>query len=410
MTPLPERYTSVRLVGEGGMAEVHAAFDSTLGREVAVKILAARYCADATMRRRFLREARLAASLADHPHIVTVYDVGEWDGRPYIVMELATGGSVADRLGTGIPPQEEALAWLGQAADALDAANAAGVIHRDVKPANLLIDGFGAVRVSDFGVARDGDATLTTTGEVLGTAGYLAPEQARGESCTPATDCYGLAVVATELLTGNRDGVLPEPAQRVVSRALADRPDARFQRAGAFVDELGAALGAPADRSNQTAATRALDRSKPRPWRRHRRKLVAAAVALGAVALAVASSVATYAIAVPSESAPVAAPLRPTTCTMSPAGHDANVVVRGVHAGTYCRSLAAQLSSGSDSWSYRAGRLIYAPDHGAGDVRPVCRFHDARMQVKVFDSGTQRIGRGVCLGHATGDWSSATVA
>src|SRR5262245_57976329 len=138
MRPLPQRYMSVRPLGEGGMAEVHAAYDATLGREVAVKILSVRHCADATMRERFLREARLAASLADHPNIVTVYDVGEWDGRPYIVMELATGGSVAERLRNGFPPRHEALAWLAEASDALDAAHSAGVVHRDVKPANLL--------------------------------------------------------------------------------------------------------------------------------------------------------------------------------------------------------------------------------------------------------------------------------
>src|SRR5919201_3208375 len=187
MTPLPPRYTRARPLGEGGMAEVYACVDEVLGREVAVKILSARFCGDTTMRRRFLREARLAASLGDHPHVVTVHDLGEWNGRPYIVMELAAGGSVAQRLRNGTPPRPQALAWLAQAADALDAAHAAGLVHRDVKPANLLLDVAGAVRVTDFGVARDEDGSLTLTGEVLGTAGYLAPEQARGERCTPAT-------------------------------------------------------------------------------------------------------------------------------------------------------------------------------------------------------------------------------
>jgi serine/threonine protein kinase len=260
-------------------------------------------------------------------------------------------------------------------------------------------------------VAHDGDATMTTTGEVLGTAGYLAPEQARGERCTPATDCYALAVVARELLTGSRDGALPERAERVASRALADRPEARFTSITAFVDSLGAALGGAEGKGapQLTAATRQLVRATPRPARRRRRILVVTGVVLAAVALAAASSVATYEIAVPSKSAQAAAP-RPTTCTASPAGHDANIVVRGIHAAAYCRSLAAELSSSSDSWSYRTGRVIYAPDHGAGDVRPVCRLRDARMQIRVLDSGTQQIGRGVCVGYATGDWSGATIA
>jgi eukaryotic-like serine/threonine-protein kinase len=404
VTPLPPRYTGVRPLGEGGMATVYACFDTSLRREVAVKILSLRYCDDLTMRQRFLREARLGASLGRHPHIVTVYDVGEWNARPYIVMELAAGGSVAERLTNGTPPPDHAVTWLAQAADALTAAHDAGIVHRDVKPANLLIDGFGAVRVADFGVARDGEATLTVTGEVLGTAGYLAPEQARGEPCSPATDCYALAVVARELLTGRRDGVLAGAAERIVSQAMSERPEARFASTSAFVDALRSALGAP----SPTAATRAFASPRPRPPRR-RRRLIGAALAVGALAVALGSGLATYAIAVPSASDPVAAP-RPTTCTMSPAGHNANIVGRGIHARTYCRSLAAQLSTGSDSWSYRGGRLLSTPDHGSGDVRPVCRFRDRRMQVRVFDSGTQRIGRGVCVGYVTGDWSGASVA
>src|SRR2546423_9565450 len=131
MAPVPPRYTRARPLGEGGMAEVYACVDELLGREVAVKILSARLCGDATMRERFLREARLAASLADHPHVVTVHDVGEWRGRPYIVMELAGGGSVAERLRNGRPSRPQAVAWLAQAAVGVAAAHAAGLCHRE---------------------------------------------------------------------------------------------------------------------------------------------------------------------------------------------------------------------------------------------------------------------------------------
>ena len=202
---LPKRYASATLIARGGMGEVYRATDSVLERKVAVKLLSERYGTEPEVRARFRREALAAARLSGAPHVITVFDVGEHRKRPFIVMEYVEGGSVHDRLREGRVPPEQALDWLEQAAKALDSAHAEGVVHRDVKPANLLVDRNGNICVTDFGIASTtGVDTLTLPGTVLGTAGYLSPEQARGEPATAASDRYGLAVVAFELLTGRR--------------------------------------------------------------------------------------------------------------------------------------------------------------------------------------------------------------
>jgi serine/threonine protein kinase len=187
------------------MGEVYRATDTALERTVAVKLLSDRYAQQDDARARFHREALAAARLSAAPTVVTVFDVAEHHGRPLIVMEYLEGGSVYERVRDGRVPREQALRWLGQTADALDRAHASGVVHRDVKPANLLLDRDENVHVSDFGIASaSGADMLTAPGTVLGTAGYISPEQARGEPATPASDRYSLAVVAFELLTGRR--------------------------------------------------------------------------------------------------------------------------------------------------------------------------------------------------------------
>ena len=203
---LPERYRGVRHVANGGMASVWAAEDAVLGRLVAVKVLASHIAADPSARTRFEREARTAAKVSAHPNVVTIYDVGEHDGIPFIVMDLYEGGSVADRLkGSGSVPRAQALDWLRDAAAALDYAHDEGIVHRDVKPANLLLDPRGRLGVADFGIARlVDDSSLTQAGQVLGTAAYLSPEQALGRAATAASDRYALAIVAFELLCGER--------------------------------------------------------------------------------------------------------------------------------------------------------------------------------------------------------------
>ncbi|PYO39965.1 MAG: hypothetical protein DMD33_19230, partial [Gemmatimonadetes bacterium] len=177
------------------MGEIYRATDTVLGRAVAIKVLAEPYAQDESIRARFTREALAAARLSGQPNTVMIYDVGEHEGRPYIVMEYLSGGSLDDVLREdGAQPAERVFAWLGQAAAALDAAYKHGVVHRDVKPGNLMLDRDGHVHVGDFGIASAaGMDSLTLTGTVLGTAGYLSPEQAQGDRATPASDRYALA-------------------------------------------------------------------------------------------------------------------------------------------------------------------------------------------------------------------------
>ncbi len=266
---LPPRYRSPKRIASGGMGEIYRATDSTLGRAVAVKLLADRYSRDDAVRQRFTREALAAARMSGEPHIVTIFDVGEHAGRPFIVMEYLGGGSLEQRLRKdGAQEAGRALEWLEQAAVALDAAHRHGVIHRDVKPANLLLDRNENVHVADFGIASAaGMDSLTMTGTVLGTAGYLSPEQAQGDRATPASDRYALAVVAFELLSGRRPfenesmtaeafahvnapvpsiaevcDELPAELDPVFRRALAKNPDDRFPTAAEFVAAIRDAL------------------------------------------------------------------------------------------------------------------------------------------------------------------------
>ncbi len=265
---LPRRYDSPVLVAHGGMGDVYRATDSVLSRAVAVKLLSDRYAQQDDARARFRREALAAARLSHAANVVTVFDVAEHRGRPLIVMEYIDGGTVHERLRSGVVSRADALTWLEQAARALDRAHEYGVVHRDVKPANLLLDRDGNVHVSDFGIASvTGVDALTAPGTVLGTAGYLAPEQARGEPATPASDRYALAVVAFELLTGRRpyegdtptteafahlhadvpsatalDPTLPARVDDVFERALAKDPESRPATAQALVADLRQAL------------------------------------------------------------------------------------------------------------------------------------------------------------------------
>jgi eukaryotic-like serine/threonine-protein kinase len=276
---LPARYRGPRQIGRGGMGEIYRATDETLGRAVAVKVLAERFSGDEAVRQRFTREALAAARLSGRPNVVTIFDVGEWADRPYIVMEYLSGGSLEDRLRKGRVPTGQALTWLEQAANALDAAHAEGVVHRDVKPGNLLLDRDDNVHVADFGVASAaGLDSLTKTGTVLGTAAYLSPEQAQGERAAPASDRYGLAVVAWELLTGERPFTgdtaaaeaaahvhaeipsiserrrdLPPELDEVFRRALAKDPAHRHASAAELVADLRDALHSASGRTEIVA-------------------------------------------------------------------------------------------------------------------------------------------------------------
>jgi eukaryotic-like serine/threonine-protein kinase len=325
-TIFPPRYADADKIAAGGMGEIYVARDTALGRKVAIKLLSERFARDEAVRRRFTREALAAARLSGHPHIVTIFDVGEADGRPFIVMEFLPGGTLAQRVRRGPASRDEAIEWLKQAADALDEAHRRGVVHRDVKPANMLLDERGAVHMGDFGIARVVDEVttgMTLAGTVLGTAGYLSPEQARGEPAAPASDVYSLGIVAYELLTGGRpfqggsataeaaahihqpvppaserDPGLPEEVDAVFERVLSKDSERRYTSARDFVRALCLALEDPtktqlapaaAPTAGVTAATRrepvavaaARTQRRSRPW-----LPVAAALALAAAAIA----------------------------------------------------------------------------------------------------------------------------
>ena len=270
-TVIGDRFELEELVGTGGMATVYRARDRMLERRVALKILHEHFARDEDAVERFQREARAVAQLT-HPNVVTVIDRGEQDGRPYIVFEYVEGETLKHLIQREGPlPVDEALALGLEIARGLEAAHARGVVHRDVKPQNVLLAEDGRARVTDFGIARASDTEgLTLTGTILGTSDYISPEQARGEHTGEAADIYSLGVVLYELLTGDvpyrgetavavamrhvRDPVpsvrterpdVPARVDALVQRALAKEPADRFASMTAVVAELEACRAEP---------------------------------------------------------------------------------------------------------------------------------------------------------------------
>jgi serine/threonine-protein kinase len=252
------RYELVRPLGHGAMATVDLARDVELDRPVALKRLAENLARDDDLRPRFVREARLAARLA-HPNVVRVFDVGEDDGRPFIAMEYVEGETLAELVARRGPHASAEVASLGvQACTALAAAHTAGLVHRDVKPQNLLLGRDGVLKLGDFGIAVGHEGTrLTLEGTVLGTAGYLAPEQARGEQVTAAADLYAVGAVLYELLTGEPPRSISTLVQLGAKEGF-EPPDVAA-RAPSAAPELVATVAAclsvsPEDRPRSAAA------------------------------------------------------------------------------------------------------------------------------------------------------------
>src|SRR2546421_6199272 len=257
------RYRILRKVGTGGMANVYLAEDQELGRRVAIKILNERHANDDQFIERFRREAKNAAGLS-HPNIVSIYDRGEAEGTYYISMEYLEGRSLKELiLARGPAPIPVAVDYARQVLAALRVAHRQGLVHRDIKPHNVLVDGEGRLKVTDFGIARAGPSQMTEEGSIIGTAQYLSPEQAQGAPVTPASDLYSVGIVLYELLSGSVPfrgetpfehamkhlskgpqapshirPEIPRDLDFVVMRALAKSPEERYSSA----DEMDADL------------------------------------------------------------------------------------------------------------------------------------------------------------------------
>jgi len=325
-------YRVESLIGRGGMGVVYRATDLSLDRAVALKVLSDELARDAGFRRRFVSESKLAASL-DHPNVIPIHAAGEHDGVLYIAMRFVPGDDLRTilKLGGRMDPAQAAHV-IAQVASALDAAHAHGLVHRDVKPANVLLSPEGHVYLTDFGLSKrlTSDTQATRSGVILGTLDYMAPEQIRGETIGPYTDVYSLGCMIAHLLTGEvpfpvrtDEGKLwahfTEPPPRVstrvpglgtrfdpvIARAMNKQPDRRYQRAGEVGDAMTAAV----------ATTGGVRRRVPRPAGRVRPGALVGALTepfnvavlgtllvvgaiLGTVALMVPLALAVYAVAV----------------------------------------------------------------------------------------------------------------
>lgn len=336
---IDDRYRLEKRIATGGMAEVWAAYDAELDRPVALKLLLR--SADPA---RFSREARAAAGLS-HPNICQLFDFGDADSRPYIVLEYLPGGTLEDRLSSGEPfPADDATRITNEIASGLAHAHARGLVHRDIKPANVLFDAEGAAKITDFGIAQIEDVpTLTEAGTLLGTAAYISPEQATAQRVTPASDVYSFGVILYRMLTGRlpfeaesplelaamhaneepapilsvRPNAPPE-LERVATAALAKRPEERPADGGALLALLEAGGDAEAETALLAAPTTAetsrtqVIPPRPRSWARP--------VAIGGALALLAATGATAALLASSGESDAPATERPSPVRTSQTG------------------------------------------------------------------------------------------
>ena len=285
------RYRIIRKLGSGGMANVYLAEDQELGRRVAIKILNDRHANDDQFVERFRREAKNAAGLS-HPNIVSIYDRGEAEGTYYIAMEFLDGRSLKELIvSRGPAPIHVAIDYTRKILDALRFAHRNGIVHRDIKPHNVIVDPEGRAKVTDFGIARAGTSQMTEVGSIIGTAQYLSPEQAKGAPVDQTSDLYSVGIVLYELLTGKvpfsgdspveiamkHISAIPEPPStlrpdvpedldKVVLRALAKTPEERYQSAEEMDRDLArVAEGVAISRETEEAATQILSRAHLTP-------------------------------------------------------------------------------------------------------------------------------------------------
>jgi beta-lactam-binding protein with PASTA domain/predicted Ser/Thr protein kinase len=289
------RYRVIRRLGSGGMADVYCAEDTQLGRDIALKLLYRRFAEDSDFVERFRREASSAAGL-QHPNVVQVFDRGQWDGTYYIAMELLHGRNLKQVVRDhGALEPALAVDLVIQILKAARFAHRRGIVHRDIKPHNVIVDHEGRAKVTDFGIARAGASDMTETGSIMGTAQYLSPEQAQGLPVDARSDLYSIGIVLYELLTGTppfeaespvtialkqvsetpvpplqRNPAVPPPLDAVVMRALRKEPSERFQDADAFIAALESAMAGGYVETVAVAEdpVEALEEEDRRNWRR----------------------------------------------------------------------------------------------------------------------------------------------
>jgi hypothetical protein len=272
-------YRIIEPLGRGGMASVYRAYEAALDRCVALKVLPGEFLHDGTFAERFRREAKVVARL-EHPNIIPIHAFGIEGGIPWMAMRLISGGALSSLLRDGRLPPERIITILRGAADALDYAHGKGVVHRDVKPQNMLLDEAERLYLADFGIAKmvEGSGALTQTGMITGTPQYMAPEQATGKPVDQRVDIYALAVVAYEMLTGGVPfaadtpvavlmkhvtepmpippaSTVPEPLVRALLKGMAKQPEERWPTAGAFVRALEQGLAEVPTAAIPVAAT-----------------------------------------------------------------------------------------------------------------------------------------------------------
>jgi eukaryotic-like serine/threonine-protein kinase len=287
------RYRILRRIGSGGMADVYCAEDTQLGRQVALKLLYPRFAEDEQFVERFRREASSAAGL-QHPNVVQVFDRGEWDGTYYIAMEFLPGRNLKQIVREhGALEPALAVDLVIQILKAARFAHRRGIVHRDIKPHNVIVDDEGRAKVTDFGIARAGASDMTETGSIMGTAQYLSPEQAQGLPVDARSDLYSIGIVLYELLTGQPpfdaespvtialkqvseepvaprriNSAVPPGVEAVVMRALRKDPAERFQDADAMIAALEAAITGGYVETIAEDPVAVLEEEDRRNWRR----------------------------------------------------------------------------------------------------------------------------------------------
>lgn len=362
-------------IAHGGQATVHHAHHVSLGRAAAIKIFHPHVWADDGFRTRFRRECEALVAL-EHPNVIPVLDAGESDGVGWIVMHLATGGSLDDRLREGMLDPEEAVRILRQVASALDAAHEAGRLHRDVKPANVLLEPDGHAWLADFGVARPVGGTTTIPGQMVGTAAYMAPEVISGGRPQASADIYGFACMAFEVLTGARPypdvevgtvlfahmeravprarsvrGNLPVVMEQALAWGLAKDPRDRPRTATALVDALAAAAPGP-------GSTVPMPRITPAAGRRGRARGTLAVIAVGSIALVGSAAGLAWMQFGPTGASPPAPTARPLPRIPTPAGDMQGAAtpvgtIPGVRASDL--TATASLDGGVQAYAVEAG-------------------------------------------------------